>query len=52
MRDDFVEVCEVAGDRFAGVFAASDFAGGLSNPSDDARVYANGAVTLNGVPTF
>jgi len=24
----------------------------LSNPFDDARVYANGAVTLNGVPTF
>jgi len=30
----------------------SNFAGVLSNPFDDARVYANGAVTLNGVPTF
>ena len=30
----------------------SNFAGVLSNPFDDARVYANGAVTLNGMPTF
>ena len=30
----------------------SNFAGVLSNPFDDARVYANGAVTLNEVPTF
>ncbi len=32
--------------------ASSNFAGVLSNPFDDARVYANGAVTLNGIPTF
>jgi hypothetical protein len=31
---------------------SSNFAGVAGNPFDDARVYANGAVTLNGVPTF
>ncbi|NJM48669.1 MAG: hypothetical protein HC860_22965 [Alkalinema sp. RU_4_3] len=30
----------------------SNFAGDAGNPFDDARVYAGGAVTLNGVQTF
>ena len=32
--------------------ASSNFAGNLSNPFDDARIFANGAVTLNGTPLF
>ena len=31
---------------------SSNFAGVVSNPFDDARVYANGAVTINGTPLF
>jgi hypothetical protein len=31
---------------------SSNFAGVAGNPFDDARVYANGAVTINGSPLF
>jgi hypothetical protein len=32
--------------------SSSNFAGDLSNPFDDALIFANGAVTLNGTPIF
>jgi hypothetical protein len=38
-----------------GVFTdngSSHFAGDLSNPFDDARAYAGGGLTINGLPTF